>query len=97
MGIPFLDDPKKGFLVLGIAGILVSGFMAYQAAFNEITGEAVYHKPTGVRRSVPVHITRDSDPATFRKVTNFRWAISVLSLGVAIIGVRLYHKLDDYV
>ncbi len=95
MGIPFLADPKKGFLVLAIAGILVSGFMGYQAVFNEFTGQAVYHKPTGARRSVPVHITRESDPATFRKVTNFRWAISVLSLGAAFIGIRLYRKLDD--
>src|SRR5512133_2962880 len=90
-------DARRGLLLLAVAATIVAGIMTYQAASNEITGEAIYHKPTGAKSSVAVHISKESDPSRFRKVTNFRWGMSVICLSVAVVGFTLYRKLDDCV
>jgi len=100
MGIPLPSSPiaaRRGFLLLAAAAIIVGGIVAYQAACYEITGEAIYHKRTGAKSSVAVHITRESDPSTFRTVTNFRWGVSLICLSVSVVGFRFYRKLDDCV
>jgi len=71
--------------------------MAYQAVSNEITGQAIYDQPTGAKSSVAMHISRESDPAMFRKVTNFRWGMSLICLGVVAVSFTLFRKLDNCV
>ena len=90
-------DARRGFLLMAVVAAIVAGVVAYQAASNEITGQAIYSKLTGPRTSVPVLVTRQSDPSKFREVTNFRWGMSLLCLGVAVVAFRLYRKLDDCV
>ena len=100
MAIPLPSSPidaRRKFLLLAVAATFGGGVTAYQAATNEITGEAIYHKPTGAKSSVAVHITRESDPSNFRRVTNFRWGMSVICLSVAVVGFTFYRKLDDCV
>jgi hypothetical protein len=98
MAIPLPSAPidaRRGFLLLAVAAIIVGGIVAYQAISNEITGEAIYYKRTGLKSSVAVHITRESDPSKFRSVTNFRWGVSLICLSVAVVGFTFYRKLDD--
>ena len=88
-------DARRGFLLLAIGAFIVAGLLAYQAASNEITGQAIYHKRTGYRSSKAVLVTRQNDPDKFHKVTNFRWGISILCLSVAAVSFTLFRKLDD--
>ncbi len=85
-------DARKGFLLLAIAALIAAGVAGYIAAGNERTGKASYKLG---RYTPKVQVSRESDPAKFRKVTNFRWGISVACVGVAVVSFTLYRKLDD--
>jgi len=71
--------------------------MASRAGRNEITGTAIYHRPTGFKSWMPEPVTRTGSPVRFRSATNALWALSAGSLIVAVISFAFFRKLDDSV
>lgn len=95
-----LFDVKKCYLLVVLVAGLACGTLAWQAARNEFTGQAVYHqpKPDSLHgTTIPVLVTRHGAPDRFRQVTNWHWAISLFCGGVAGLALTLYRKLDDCV
>ncbi len=87
-------EARTGFLVFAIVALIAAGVTAYVATSNERTGKASYSLGRG--RSI-IHVTRESEPVEFRKVTRFRWGVSLACVGMAVVSFTLYRKLDDCV
>ena len=82
-------------LLVAVVAFLFSGITSYHAAHNEITGTAIYRRPTGAKGSTPEPVTRESSPTKFRSATNSLWMMGGFSLMVAIIGITFFRKLND--
>ena len=94
MGIVMSSSSAGKCLVTAIGTIIVSGILAWQAAGNESTGQAVYRNGWG-RGTKYELVTREASPVKFRQATNFMWGVSGLFLGASIISFVLYRKIDD--
>jgi len=77
-------------LVTAIAAIFFCAVFGYQAASNEITGKAIYHKLV-VRGSLPEPVTREASPAKFREATNLLWGLSIFCAFVSVGGFTFLH------
>jgi hypothetical protein len=74
--------------------MICSGILAYHAASNEWTGQAVYHEGWG-RGAISEPVTRDASPVKFRQATNFLWGVGGLFLGVSVISFTFYRKANE--
>jgi hypothetical protein len=94
MGIALSPTQAGKYLVTAIGAMICSGILAYHAALNEWTGNAVYHVGWG-RGAISEPVTRDASPVKFSQATNFLWGVSGFVLGVCIISFTLYRKADE--
>ena len=81
-------------LFVAIGALALCGVLAYNAASNEITGQATYHHGLG-RGSRSEPVTREASPAKFREATNLLWGWSILSLLAGAVAFTLSRKFDD--
>ena len=92
---PFDASPKtirRTAVLVAIASLMVSVFLAYRGLGNELSGKAFYN--TGARGRGEI-VTREEAPAKFRQATNLLWASSIFSLTVSVISIMFYRKIDD--
>ena len=81
-------------LLTAITAIIWSGFLAYQAAGNEITGNAIYRHGIG-RGSWTEPVTRKDSPAKFREATNLKWGLSSICIMISIVAFMFYRKTNE--
>jgi hypothetical protein len=81
-------------LFAAIGALLLSGVLGYQAAYNEATGTATYHRGFG-RGSRSEQVTREASPDKFREATNFLWAGSIICVLGGAIAFGFSRKLDN--
>lgn len=94
MAIVLAPTASGKALFVAIGALICAGFLAWQAASNELSGTAIYR---GVGRGSRVElVTRQLSPAKFREATNFLWAGSIVALFAGVVAFNLYRKLDDY-
>src|SRR6267142_1825310 len=92
---PFDASPKtirRTAVLVAIASLMVSLFLAYRGLGNELSGKAFYS--TGARGRGEI-VTREEAPAKFRQATNLLWASSIFSLTMSVISIIFYRKIDD--
>jgi len=94
MAIVLSPSASSKALFAAVGALILSGVLAYKAAYNEVSGTATYHRGFG-RQGRSEQVTREAAPDKFREATNFLWAGSILSVLGAVIGFRFSRKLDD--
>jgi hypothetical protein len=95
MAVTLSQTPARKALYAAIGAMVYTGFFAYNAASNEITGTATYHLHVLAKGDKAEAVTRDTSPVKFRKATNFLWGGSGVCLGIAVIGLALNRKLEE--
>jgi hypothetical protein len=78
-----------------IAAIIYSGAFAYFAASSEISGKAVYYHQLFSRGPRGEPVTRESSPVKFREATDYKWAASVVCLGIGAVAFLSRRKSDN--
>ena len=76
-----------------VGALMLSGLLAFEAASNEFSGTATYHRGFG-RGSRSEAVTIQSSPAKFRAATNLLWAWSVGSFLVGAGVFAISRRLD---
>ena len=94
LAIALSSNGSTKALIIAIAAVICSGFLAFQVARNEITGTAVYFHSQG-RGGWEEPVTRDQSATKFHHATNFKWGLSILTALVAFGGFVFYRKLED--
>ena len=92
MALALSGDASTRFLIIAIGAIICSSVLAYHAASNEITGQAVYYRGW---RSGQEPVTREECPAKFREATNLKWALSIFCAGIGTITFMFRRRLED--
>jgi hypothetical protein len=87
-------DVSMSLLIATIAAVVYSGAFVYFAASSEITGKAIYYHSYG-RVIVGEPVTRESSPVKFREATNYKWAASVVCLGIGTVTFLSHRKSDS--
>jgi hypothetical protein len=95
MGITLSPTQAGKCLIAAIGTVICSGILAWHAASNEWTGQAIYQDGLGRRGARSEPVTRDASPVKFRQATNLLWGASGFCLGVSIIGFTFYRKVDE--
>ena len=94
MGLALSPTLAGKCLVIAIGAIMCGGILAYHAASNEWTGQAVYHEGWG-RGATSEPVSKKTSPVKFRQATNLLWGVGGLFLGVSIISFLIYQKADE--
>lgn len=88
---------RRRAIFVAIGALIIGGILAYNAASNEVTGEATYGYGFGRggawRRNEKV--TREDSPAKFREATNLWWGLSGFCLIVSVASFWFYRKIDE--
>jgi hypothetical protein len=86
-------DTSTRFLIATITAVIYGGTFAYFAESSEISGKAVYYHSYG-RVVVGQPVTREESPAKFREATNYKWASSIVCLGIGTVTFMFRRKSD---
>jgi hypothetical protein len=95
MAVNLSQTPARKALYAAMGAMIYTGFFAYNAAANELTGTATYHRYFLAKGDKAEAVTRDTSPVKFRKATNFLWGGSGVCLGIAVISLALNRKLEE--
>lgn len=94
MAVTLSQTPARKALYAAIGAMIYTGFFAYNAVSNEITGTATYHLHVLAKGDKAEAVARDISPVKFRKATNFLWGGSGVCLGIALVSLALNRKLE---
>lgn len=90
----FSPTASARLLITSIATVGCSVAFACSAVRSEITGKTVeYHGGRG-GFALARPVTRQDSPESFRRGTNWRWALSIGFLGISVGAFSFRHKLE---